>query len=1157
MVEASCYSNSVVPIQFAGLPTKIGALLDTGAACCAISLDTLKQVKPGYVLDTRSCQTFNVANDQTMTTLGSIILPFSIEGNATSTLFQVFPKLNQRIILGRTWIKQHRAVINLASQKLSFENSFPLFTSNTCTLKAGEVCLLQVKLGNENAALFPNGMHGILEARHDDSVLHMPHIIDSVSTCNEGKMPVVVQNKSGMPLKIVKDVAIANFTPLAIEQLRSKDIYETMDAHPFGENDSVAEISKTDFVPQSNQSFLERFDFSNTKCTGEDLVRLKCVLAKHQKAFVNANGKIGCSTLPPYKITLNNNAKPICKQPYRLNPEMKKLVDKQLQQLLDQKIIEPAENLQFCSPLIAIKKGVKRSQKHMKKQGNEPQVRIILDTRYLNSQLCYPKHEITSLTSILDVLAEAKCMWYTVCDLKHGYFQVSLDPSCRDLTGFLYDNQALRFTRLIQGLSASPMAFTSRLTTIFRPYLGRFLCLYLDDCLIFSRSLDDHIRHIHMVLSKLEEYSLVLSPNKCTFATNSATFLAHEVSQTGIQPSNEHVKSVQCMPEPKNLAELRSQIGLFTFFHTFIPERGKLMAPLQRLCRKKVAFNWTSECSQNFQKLKEIVSSKPLLHHPRFDQTFHVQVDSSGQAISGVLLQICENTGKFVPISYASRGLTDNEMKRPIFENEALACVFAVTSFAHYLSHRKFILYCDNVAVKYLLTHTKKLSAKMTRWALYLAEFNFEIRYIKSSENKIADCLSRMPHQYSHSAADDTLDDFPFLPGIDNLSNIDPNGDSNVEEVGSFEGQYTPSDILSNHTCEYDHEFIMELNAITRAQAAQEEERQAEIEKENEFLARELPFSETEVVHTIPNVALNTENTKWRNKQLKASKTPKRLLVSSRELSEAANEAIKSDDVLDLSLNAIREAQLKDTFCSDLLLYLEQDILPPTAKRSRKCILREMNYVIANGCLWQLWNSYHAPDVQMRLVIPKSLQTKLIELVHTSNLGTHAGVTKTIQLLKSRYIWFGLHMDVRRFVGSCDTCLLSKNNQKLEQVQRTLFDFTLRPWERVAADYVGPVGASDRGYNHFCVVIDHFSSWVICWPAKDVSAKSFAENFYEKVSCVYGTPRTMLSDKGSAFTSLLWKHLAELLGCKRLLTNSFHPSTKGSVRELMELYQTC
>ena len=118
------------------------------------------------------------------------------------------------------------------------------------------------------------------------------------------------------------------------------------------------------------------------------------------------------------------------------------------------------------------------------------------------------------------------------------------------------------------------MSFTSRLTAIFRPYLNKFLVLYLNDLLIFSKTYEDHMTHVDIVLSKLEEYSLVLSPSKWKFATHSATYLGHEISQQGVQPSVEHVKSVKCTPEPKNLSQLKSQLCLFQFFHSFIPERG-------------------------------------------------------------------------------------------------------------------------------------------------------------------------------------------------------------------------------------------------------------------------------------------------------------------------------------------------------------------------------------------------------------------------------------------------------------------------------------------------------------------------------------------------------------------------------------------------------
>ena len=772
VVDVSCYSNSVVLIEIQGVTGKIGALYDTGAVCCAIDLETLKRVYPNYKLE-KSNFTFSAANDQSMIPLGTVNLTFSIESHITSATMQVFPRLNQRIILGRDWIKTNKAVINLAKQKLSFECSKPLFTSSTYTMQVGEICVIQTYFGRDNDYHFPNGLHGTATTRHDELHLHLPNVIESVATCNKGMIPVVVKNDTGIPIRIVKDVAIANFTPIALENLNEKDIFEPLESHPFPEHENAIDAIGAVETAESVKAFINRFDFSNTKCSDEELLRLKSVLKRHENAFIGSDGRIGCSKLPPYNITLKPDAKPVCRQPYRLNPALKKQVDEQIQHLLDQNIIEPAENLQFCSPLIAVKKGVKRSQKHMHNPENKSQVRIVLDTRHLNANICYPKHEITSLTSILDVLAEGKGKYFTMIDIKHAYFQVALEPSCRDLTGFLYDNKALRFTRLIQGCSASPMAFTSRMASIFRPYLNKFMVLYLDDCLIFSKTKDEHLKHIDFVLAKLEEYALKLAPNKCHFMTTSATYLGHELNAQGVHPSNEHVKSVKLMPEPENASQLRTQLGLFNFFHSFIPERSKLMKPLLHLTKKGVDFIWTKECAANFQRLKDIVSSKPLLHFPDFDKTFYVMTDSSGSALSGVLLQVCSKTGKFVPIAYASRGLTPNECKRPIFENEALACVFAITSFKHYLSHAKFVLYCDNVAVKYLLKMEKNLSPKMTRWAIYLNEYSFDVHYIKSSENKIADCLSRMPQDFRLTSADMQMEEFPHLPGLDQI-NIDP-----------------------------------------------------------------------------------------------------------------------------------------------------------------------------------------------------------------------------------------------------------------------------------------------------------------------------------------------------------------------------------------------
>ena len=271
------------------------------------------------------------------------------------------------------------------------------------------------------------------------------------------------------------------------------------------------------------------------------------------------------------------------------------------------------------------------------------------------------------------------------------------------------------------------------------------------------------------------------------------------------------------------------------------------------------------------------MSSKPLLHHADFSTEFHVTTDSSGHAISDVLLQICVKIGKFVPVAYTSQALTPNEAKHSIYENEALACVFAVTSFAHYLSSRKFVLYCDNVCVKYLLTNDKKLSAKMTCWALLLTEFNFDIQYIKFTDHLIADCLSRMLYQIQRTSADDRIDVFPFLPGVDMVESETDEADSYVTEDGTPQYSGFPIELLAGYTCDYT-DSSMGVEAMTRAQAAKEKEREIEIQKETELSVQQLPFVDSLVPSQDESSQpeIHDKSVKWRNTQLRQSQYPKR-----------------------------------------------------------------------------------------------------------------------------------------------------------------------------------------------------------------------------------------------------------------------------------------
>ena len=1133
VIETACYSNSVVQIEFEN-GHKFGVLLDTGAVTSCISLPTLKRILPSFKLQRYKGPRLTNASDHDMTPLGWIELKFVIAGHLSCDRMLVFPSLNQHIILGRTWILKYKAEINLSQQRLKFE-PIPLIATETHKLEPGEVCLIQATINNDCFPSLPHGLHG-MTVFHEQ--VNKICALESAVTIGDNCTPILLQNKGTRKVTVKKGDFLANFSPLSAE-----DMPIDSPSHSQSSN-----INSTSNEHKQDQTYFP-FDLSKCDCSESDKDDIKTILKDHINAFIGPDGKIGLSKLEPYEITLKPDFKPLCRQPYRIAHDLRDSVRQQIDLLLDQKIIEPGKNLMMCSPLIAVRKNVKKSRKHMNESHtpSPSSVRIVVDMRYVNSQCLYPKHEIVSLTSILDVLAEAKAQVYSILDMKHGYLQIGLSDESKPVTGFLYEGQAYQFTRLTQGLSGSPMAFMQRLTTLFRDYMNKFMTIYLDDILIFSDSMDSHKEHLAKVLSRIEQYNLKLSPSKCTFATHRAHYLGHIICSSGISPSDDHIRAIKAMPEPENVEELRSRLGLYNFFHSFIPNRAKLMAPLTHLCKKGIPWDWTKECSQNFQALKQALASQPLLRHADFNKPFYVMTDASKVAISGCLLQVCEKTKKFVPISFASRSTTACEKVRSVYENELLAVIFSITSFSYYLTGHHFVLYCDNAAVNHLLKNCVKLSPKLARWSLYLSNFSFSVKYIKSGDNKVADALSRTKYEFDRTKADDKFDEFPHIPGIDNVfCSQSCNAQSHSGDRKS---------LLHDNSFDIENDSDFEdgsISAVTRAQAANEREKQIEINRQ--LILDNLPYANATDSDIASHDGLDNdtekEKQKLRNARLKCAKLPKRIALDNENLEKAVD---KSDTIwlFNMSANDIRKAQLADHFTGDLIRFLENNILPPTARRLRKCIVREMDYMCGNdGCLYQIWSPrYHQGDITLRLVIPKGMQKRVLSLTH-KNILMHAGVMKTIDYLRNRCTWAGLHMDVRRFIGNCDTCLLAKNNQKLEQAERTLFTSAQRPLDMVSVDFVGPIGVSERGYNHICTTVEYFSGFVLAWPVKDVSSKTFATTFYEKFICLFGTPKIILSDRGSAFIANVWRNLSEIMGIKLVYTAGFKSSTNGMCEKM-------
>ena len=276
---------------------------------------------------------------------------------------------------------------------------------------------------------------------------------------------------------------------------------------------------------------------------------------------------------------------------------------------------------------------------------------------------------------------------------------------------------------------------------VLREYLGRFVAVYLDDVIIFTKgSFELHIDHIKQVFQILKENSLKIKLKKCYFCHPSLTFLGHIVGRGGISPDPEKIIKVENFPAPKNLTQLRAALGLLGYYRKFIKDFSRHAKPLTMLLKKDQPFEWKRSQQIAFDRLKEHLIRKPILQYPDFNLPFVLFTDASKTGLGAVLSQ--KKDGKEYVVAYASRTTNKAEENYSITDLECLAVVWAIRHFQHYL-FRPFVVITDHAALKWLQT-SKMPKGRRARWIMELQQYHFSIEHQPGKTNANADALSRM-----------------------------------------------------------------------------------------------------------------------------------------------------------------------------------------------------------------------------------------------------------------------------------------------------------------------------------------------------------------------------------------------------------------------------
>lgn len=793
--------------------------------------------------------------------------------------------------------------------------------------------------------------------------------------------------------------------------------------------------------------------------------------------------RISCTNAVYHEIKTPGVTQPIHQKPYRLPYSQKEEISKQVEEMQRDGIIRQSDS-PWNAPLLVVPK--KEDASGTKKY------RVVVDFRKLNNVTVGDAFPMPNVTEILDQLGKAK--YFTCLDMASGYHQIPLQAEDRQKTGFSTDQGHFEFERMCFGLKGAPATFQRMMNRVLVGLNGIKTFVYLDDVIIIGTSLEDHQKQLKEVFGRLRKYNLKLQPLKCEFLRKEVAYLGHIITDEGVKPDPKTTECVTRFPVPKNQKDVKSFLGLAGYYRRFIKNFSQLTKPLTNLLKKDAEFIWNDLCQNAFVELKELLVSKPLLQYPDFSRPFIVTTDASNVAIGAILSQ--GNIGGDLPIAYISRTLNKAEKNYNTTEKELLAIVWATKQFRPYLFGRRFTIVTDHKPLTWLF-NVKDPGARLVRWRLQLEEHEYDIVYKPGTANTNSDALSRIA---------------PI------------NSTSNVEEY--------PTNTYEKYKEDIQTKVIVNANVV---------EVEGDLFEATEDFA--LGHCVSKDFKMSQGVALE-----FRRRFGQVDK----LIQQNKSVTEIT--AIKNNQQYLLYMINKEIYHQKPTYetmfytIKNLRQFCETENIKKVAlprigsghdRLDWEQVRTMIRYIFRNSKIKVLIfnsNSYSNEEKQ-----------NIIEEFHSSPLGGHQGVSRTIKRIKMHHSWKGLKKDVITYIKSCASCQFNKSMNHTIQQPMVVTSTANVAFEKIFLDIVGPIDKSRKGNSFILTIQDDLSKFSTAIPLADHTANTIAKAFVENFICHHGIPKAIVTDQGPDFMSRIFTACCKLLQIKKINTTAYHPQANGAL----------
>ena len=417
---------------------------------------------------------------------------------------------------------------------------------------------------------------------------------------------------------------------------------------------------------------------------------------------------------------------PVYQRPYRAALTKRQVIETEIDQMLTDGVIEPSSS-PWASPVTLVPK----------KDGTW---RFCVDYRGLNERTKKDRFPLPHVQDVFDNAGKGRV--FSTLDLKSGYWQLPVAAEDQEKTAFICHRGQFSYKRVSFGLANAPAHFQRTMSRVLAPLLGVCALVYIDDIIVYSRDLAEHVQHLRQVFDLLRAHGLQLKRGKCVFGQPSVELLGYRIDARGIAPLPGKTRAIADLPPPKSVSEIRRFLGMTNYYRQCVPDYAKVAEPIVRLTRKSEDFKWGPAQGHAFGDLKALLVSPAVMAHPDAFAPYRLYTDACDYAIGGILCQMDTNGVERV-IQYISHQLNPVQRRWATIEKEAFAVVYALQKLRPYLLGAEFTVYTDHKPLKSLFTK-EMANTKIQRWAVLLAEYGAKIEYRQGRNNIRADMLSRI-----------------------------------------------------------------------------------------------------------------------------------------------------------------------------------------------------------------------------------------------------------------------------------------------------------------------------------------------------------------------------------------------------------------------------